>query len=171
MYDNPTKDELITNIIKQILNCNELQEDIFKNSGFNLKKEDFIYSEIYDDWYWENNLLQTKNKKWVNTYFNEEFKPTQKTNFKNLYLSGGHTKTTLKIWSMESACESGKITANHILKKYNKKKSFIYKHDKPYYFSAFENIDDFLFFNKFPNILIVFFIILVLFLLVFNKNN
>ena len=175
MYDNPTKDELITNIITQILNCNELQDDIFKNSGFNLKKEDFIYSEIYDDWYWENNLLQTKNKKWVNTYFNEQFKPSQKTSFTNLYLSGGHTNTTLKIWSMESACESGKITANHILKKYNKKKSFIYKHKKPYYFSAFENIDDFLFINKFPNILIIFFILLILGLIrmlsVFNKNN
>ena len=42
---------------------------------------------------------------------------------KNLFLSGAHTKTTINIWSMEGAIESGKITANHILHKYNKHKS------------------------------------------------
>jgi cytochrome b involved in lipid metabolism len=175
IYNKPanllTQKQLIEEIINQIIICKELQNDIFKNSGFKINKEDIVYSEIYDEWKWNGTELITKNKKWVNNYFNEQFKPKQVTEYNNLFLSGGHTKTSIRILSMESACESGKITANHILKKYNKKKSFIYKHVKPYYFSAFENIDDFLFFNKFPNILIVFFIILVLFLLVFNKNN
>jgi cytochrome b involved in lipid metabolism len=170
IYDNIlTKEELINNIIIQILDCNELQNDIYKNSGFNLQKEDFIYSEIYDDWFWNNNLLQTKNKKWVNTFFNEEYKPSQKTEFTNLYLSGGHTKTSIRIWSMEAACESGKITANLILKKYKKNKSFIYNHIKPSYFTIFENLDDLLFINKLPNVIILFIIIIILFLFL-NSN-
>ena len=116
---NNLKNHVLTNCrLKLSLNKNELQNDIYKNSGFRLQKDDFIYSEIYEDWFWNNNLLQTKNKKWVNTYFNEEYKPSQKTEFTNLYLSGGHTKTSIRIWSMEAACESGKITANliHLIK-------------------------------------------------------
>ncbi len=165
IYDNISKEELINNIIDQILKCEELQNNIFKNSGFKLLKSDFIYTEIYDDWFWENNNLQTKNKKWVNTYFNEQYKPSQKTNYTNLYLSGGHTKTSLRIWSMESACESGKITANLILKKYNKKKAFIYKHKKPSYLSFTEFMDDILYKYKLPNILFFIFCVVILLIL------
>lgn len=161
IHDNISKEDLINNIINQIINCEELQNNIYQNSGFKLSNSDFIYTEIYDDWYWENNNLQTKNKKWVNTYFNEKFKPTQTTEYKNLYLAGGHTKTTLRIWSMESACESGKICANLILKKYNKPKAFIYRHNKPSYLSFFNNIDDLLYNYKLPNILIFIFIFLL----------
>ena len=43
----------------------------------------------------------------------------QKTEYENLFLSGAHTKTSINIWSMEGAIESGKITANYILDIYN----------------------------------------------------
>ena len=34
-----------------------------------------------------------------------------------MYVAGGHTKTSVNIWSMESAIESGKIVANLIFEK------------------------------------------------------
>lgn len=162
---NLSFDELKNNIINQILECEELQKNIEENSNFRLYKDDFIYFEIYDDWYWNNNKLQTKNKKWVNTYYNEKYKPTQNTEYENLFLSGGHTKTSIKIWSMESACESGKITANLILNKYNKENGYLYIHKKPIYFSVFEKLDDLLYKNNLPSILffIIFFIILIIY--------
>ena len=51
----------------------------------NLTKKDFVYIEIYDDWYYdkESGLLKTKNKKWVNNFMNEEFRPSQQTNLQN----------------------------------------------------------------------------------------
>ena len=72
---------------------------------------------------------------------------------------------------MESACESGKITANIILQKYKKKQAFLYKHNKPIYFSLFNNIDNILFDNQLPSIFIVFFIIILLFIIWYFINN
>jgi hypothetical protein len=169
IYNKPatllTIEELKEEIINQILVCKELQNDILQNSGFTLVKEDIAYSEIYDDWYWNGLELATKNKKWVNNYYNEYFKPSQITKYKNLYLSGAHTKTSIRIWSMESACESGKKTANYILNKYKKKKAYIYIHKKPLYFRFFEKIDDMLLFYKLPSVFIVFFIIFLFYII------
>ena len=154
-------EQLIDEIINQIIICEEFQNDIFKNSGFKITKEDIIYSEIYDEWSWDGSKLVTKNKKWVNNYYNEKFKPSQITEYSNLFLSGGHTNTSIKIWSMESACESGKLTANYILSKYNKKPSFVYDHKKKYYFNFFNSIDDKLLEYNLPNI-VIFLIILII---------
>lgn len=164
--ENISLDEIKKNIIEQILNCEELQNNIYENSGFKLNENDLIYFEIYDDWYWQDDELLTKNKKWVNTFFNENYKPSQKTEFENLYLSGGHTNTSIKIWSMEAACESGKLTANYILKKYNKEKGEIYIHKKPNYFKIFEKIDDLLLKNNLPSVL--FFIIVLLLYIIYK---
>ena len=160
MHDNISKKEIMNNIITQIISSDELQIDIEKSSGFRIKKEDIVYTEIYDDWYFEDGLLQTKNKKFVNTYFNEIYKPSQKTEYDNLYLAGAHTKTSIRIWSMESACESGKIVANLILKKNNKHVSYLYKHEKPNYLNLIANVDDLLYKYNMPNVIIIFFIVI-----------
>ena len=172
-----TKEELINEIIQQILICQELQNDIYQNSGFKITKEDIIYSEIYDEWVWDNQnkTLESKNKKWVNNIYNEEFKPSQNTEYTNLYLSGAHTNTSIKVWSMEAACESGKIVANMILKKNNKHLANIHIHTKPIYFKIFESVDDLLYDNGFPSIFIfiiwlLLFIIYKLFTLITLKN-
>lgn len=165
LYNKPANlllpKQLIDEIINQIIICEEFQNDIFKNSGFKITKEDIVYSEIYDEWSWDGSKLVTKNKKWVNNYYNEKFKPSQITEYSNLFLSGGHTNTSIKIWSMESACESGKLTANYVLSKYNKKPSFVYDHKKKYYFNFFNSIDDKLLEYNLPNI-VIFLIILII---------
>lgn len=130
---NLKKEELIEEIIEQILTSEELQNEIFKINGTKVTRDDIVYWEIWDDWFWNGQFLESKNKKWVNTINNETFKPNQQTEYNNLYLAGGHTQTSLKIWSMESACESGKIVANHILTKNNKEKCHIVYHEKPIY--------------------------------------
>lgn len=163
--------QLIEEIINQIIICEELQNDIFKNSGFKINKEDIVHSEIYDEWKWNGTNLNTLNKKWVNNYFNEQYKPSQVTEYNNLFLSGGHTRTSIRIWSMESACESGKLTANYILSKYKKKLTYIYNHQKPYYFKIFNNIDDKLYDINLPNIvkITIIFIFLLILWLIFKK--
>ena len=52
----------------------------------------------------------------------------QKTKFSNLFLSGAHCKTSISIWSMEGAVESGKITSNLILSKYKLQLCDYHKH-------------------------------------------
>lgn len=159
------KDELIAEIIQQILRCEELQNEIFEVNGYRLEKKDIIYTEIWDDWYWNGSNLESKNKKWVNTFINEIYKPNQKTEYENLYLAGAHTNTSLKIWSMESACESGKLAANLILEKNKMKKCVVYIHDKPSYFKFFEQYDDFLVNNNLPSIIDIFIFIVVIYII------
>ena len=59
---------------------------------------------------------------------NEDYRPLQKTKFSNLFLSGAHCKTSISIWSMEGAVESGKITSNLILSKYKLQLCDYHKH-------------------------------------------
>ena len=47
-----------------------------------------IFREIFEDWEYNNvyGFLQTKNKKWVNNSYNEQYRPEQKTRFDNLWI-------------------------------------------------------------------------------------
>ena len=67
---------------------------------------------------------------------------------------------------MESACESGKLTANIILNKYNKEKAYLYNHKKPIYFTIFEKLDDILFENNLPSII---FLVIIIIIFIFYK--
>ena len=167
---NLKKEELIEEIIEQILISEELQNEILKVNGKKVTRDDIIYWEIWDDWFWNGQYLESKNKKWVNTINNEKFKPDQKTEYDNLYLAGGHTKTSLKIWSMEAACESGKTVANHILNKNGKENCLVVYHDKPSYFKVFEKYDDMLYNNNLPSLIDVIFAIIVIYIIIKLKN-
>ena len=70
---------------------------------------------------------------------------------------------------MEAACESGKIVANKILQKNNKKLATIHIHQKPLISRIINPVDDLLYKNKLNSIvdLIIFIIILIL---LFNLN-
>jgi len=130
-----------------------------------LKKEDIIYREIFEDWYYDDNMLKTKNKKWVNNFLNEEYRPKAKTEFNNLHITGSHCKTSVNIWSMESATESGKITSNELLKKYNKDKAKLYTHRSLIFFIILQKIDDLLYYLYLPQLVDCIIILVVLFIL------
>ena len=161
-----TKKQLINEIIHQVLECKELIKNIKDNNkGYILKKEDIIYSEIFEDWYYDNNMLKTKNKKWVNNFLNEEYRPKAKTDFNNLHITGSHCKTSVNIWSMESATESGKITSNELLKKYNKDKAKLFTHRSLIFFIILQKIDDLLYYLYLPQLVDCIIILVILFIL------
>ena len=168
--NNMTKEQFIENIINQFIECVDLQREIKTHNDFCLTRDCIIYTEIFDEWTENNGKLVSKYPKFVNTFFNEPYKPNQITNFDNLYLAGAHTNTSFKIWSMESACESGKIVANLLLKKYNKPLCDVYTH-KPMCISKF---DDMLYKKGYPsliNILLLLFIVwIILYVLYKNKK-
>ena len=152
-------------ITYQILRSNSFRKLIFDNNGFYINKEDIEYIEIWYEWNFNNGIQEQKNKKWVNNIYNEKFRPLQKTEYENLFLSGAHTKTSINIWSMEGAIESGKITANYILDKYNKPNIVHYKHDEPFYIKFFQYIDNILYKLYLPNIINLLIILILFFIL------
>jgi uncharacterized protein with NAD-binding domain and iron-sulfur cluster len=165
------KNDLIEEIIKQILECEELQNEIYKMNGFTITREHIIYTEIWEDWFWTGKQLESKNPKWVNTVNNEKYKPSQITEYDNLYLNGAHTKTSFNIWSMESSCESGKIVANHILEKNKIKKCKIFYHDKLPIFKILEPFDDILYKLNLPSIVDLMVLLLIYYLFQKFKNQ
>jgi len=160
-------EKLKQEIIHQILRSKSFKKLIFDNNGFYINKDDIDYIEIWYDWKFNNGVQEQTNKKWVNNIYNEKFRPLQKTEYVNLFLSGAHTKTSINIWSMEGAVESGKITANYILKKYNKQNIEHYKHDVPFYVKLIQYIDNILYKVYLPNIINLL-IILILFFILYN---
>ena len=158
-------EELKKEIIYQILRSKSFQKLIYDNNGFYLNKKDIDYTEIWYEWKFYNGKQEQLNKKWVNDIYNEEFRPLQKTKYENLFLSGAHTKTTINLWSMEGAIESGKITANYILDKYNKPNIEHYKHDAPFYIKLIQYIDNILYKLYLPNIINLLIILILFFIL------
>jgi hypothetical protein len=107
----------------------------------------------------------------INNVYNEKYRPEQKTIFDNFYIGGAHTKTSINIWSMESAVESGKLVSNLILKKYGLKEALLVTHQSAEFIKKIQNIDDILYTNNLPNIIdVVLIIFFIIFLIVFLRH-
>lgn len=154
------KEQLLDEIVHQMLESKDLKSIVKQN----IDKKDIIHREIFDDWVWNGNNLESKNKKWVNNVYNEKHRPDNKTNYNNLYLGGSHTKTEIGIWSMEGAVESGKNTSNYILNKYKLKECYQHKHELPLIIEFIGKLDDILYALYLPSIVDVCLIILLFFI-------
>ena len=81
---------------------------------------------------------------------NNDNRPSFKTNYNNVFISGAHCNTGVSVWLMESATESGKRCAIEIMKKLNlKNKIKLSKHNRP--MKTIYWIDDILYKLKLPN--------------------
>ena len=163
------EEEIKKEIIQQFINSNDLLYYISQNNGgHKLNLNDIEIVKIFEDWSFDNKMV-SKNLKWVNTYYNEDYRPCQKTNINNMYLTGAHTKTSINVWSMEGAVESGKITSNMILEKYGLSKTYLYTHSSLWLFKIFQLFDILLFMIGLPNFNIIHVIIIFLILFMYNR--
>lgn len=154
-------------IVKQIFECKYFIDVLEKINGFRLTVNDIDKIELYDEWKYVNGRLESDNKKWVNNVFNEDFKPSSKTDLINMYIAGGHTKTTFPIWSMESSVESGKIVSNLILQKYDIETTFHYKHDFNIFIKILSVLDNLFYLLKLPNVILVLFFLVIVIIVIF----
>jgi cytochrome b involved in lipid metabolism len=141
-------DELLTEIKRQFLSSTYIKCKI--------SAEDIVYQEIFEDWHWDDGKMRlvSKNPKWVNHV--NEVRPVNSTEYPNVWLAGAHTKTSIDVWSMESAVESGKMASNLILSKYKLKKCRIIGHE-----INIGKVDDLFYTLGLPHILDCFLIVLV----------
>jgi len=171
---NLTEKELLDEIVHQILSSKQLINFLKEeNNGYILSKEDIIYKSIFEDWYERNNKMRVKNKKWINTINNEEHRIDGKTKFDNLFIGGGHIKTSTNIWLMEGAAESGLIVTNYILKKYKKKLVNVYTHKSNKLILFLKNLDNILYKFNLKNIIdiLIFFILVYVIYLIVNFKS
>jgi uncharacterized protein with NAD-binding domain and iron-sulfur cluster len=193
---NLKKDELIKEIINQFKkskhfnklistsDTNDPEAMLLSNSPLvNDPFNNIIYTEIFEDWIESNskiqpsqmnNRLTSKNLKWVNNSINEEHRLSQHypLEYKNVFISGSHTKTSINIWSMEGAVESGLLTTNKILKYFgNNNMVSIYNHEIGKIYAPLHILDNSLYSYGLPNIIDVLFCIILFYLIKYYKNN
>ena len=152
-----SKEKLLEEIVAQFFTSKDFKS--LPKSG--ISKDNIIFKEIFSDWEYKNKYLQSKNKKWVNNSINQEYRPDGKTKFNNLYITGSHCKTSVDVWSMEGAVESGKKTSNFILDKYKKNKVEIFHHDTN--FGLFSYIDDLFYAFNLPHYIDILIIVSIIY--------
>jgi hypothetical protein len=150
-----TKEQFINEILFQIFRSKELRRMISSQST---KIEEV---RVWDEWVFRNQTVNSIAPKWVNTTYNWRYRPNQKTSFKNMMLAGAHTNTTIDIWSMCGAVESGKIAAKLICEDNGIAPPYLYSFNTPLLLKLFHPFDDLLYLLGLPNIL-VFIVILVI---------
>ena len=132
-------EELKKEIVEQFF----LSNDFKKYTDINkITKKNIIFKEIFADWYEDGNYLKSKNRKWVNNSYNEKYRLENKTELKNMYICGSHCVTSINIWSMEGAVESGKRCSNIILNRNNQKECYIYNHGSVGLVILLQNIEN-----------------------------
>lgn len=109
-----------------------------------------VYSEVWDP-----------EPKWGNVVGTYGNRIDQKTNISNMHIGGAFTNTTVDIYSMEGAAESGKIISKNILAKNNMDGIFLYKHKGVEFFRCMGEIDDALYEYKLPNVVDVIMVLLL----------
>ena len=166
-----TRKELIEEIIYQMFGSKKLEKLVSdSNNGKTLTKDDIVFSEIYDEWKFINGELQSDYKKWVNTAYNEKWRPEQKTEYNNMWIGGAHTQTSINIWSMEGAAESGKIVSELIYTKYKTKGVKLWNHKSNKLITILKMIDKVLSKIYLPNLVDVIGIVIIIVSIYFSLN-
>lgn len=148
----------------------EIIHEIFSSADIREKKNvDSLYDIII--WYeWDKKdlgPLTPQYKKFANNIYNQKYRLSQTTQIPNMYIGGAHTQTTIDVWSMEGAVESGIKVSNNILEKYKLPKKSIYIHQKTSgIINTVSQIDNLLYNKNLPHIIDIILIILIIFLII-----
>ncbi len=161
------KSEYLEEIITQLFRNQDLDQIIYKTNGFHITRQDISYSEIWNKWKYNGKGLVTSEPEWINYSRSDPYRPKQKSEIKNLYLVGAHTKTTIDIWTMEGAIESGKIASNHLLEKYQLAPIYRYQHNDPLAMKYIQFLDDGLYKLGLPNLIDIIIVLIIIVVIVF----
>jgi hypothetical protein len=154
--------EFLDEVIHEISNSTEFNQYLLDNNNKSFNELNITKKEVWYEWKFDNNRLESRNKKWVNT-LNNNNRPLYTTHYNNLFITGSHCETGLSIWSMESAVESGNRCVMEINKKLGLKNKFnLHSHTRPFFPLYF--LDDILYKLYLPNLFnVIIFLIIISF--------
>lgn len=144
--DQEFKDE----ILFQMFRCKNLNSVIANsNNGKKLSDFDINVFEIWKGWNFNPKFaIDVNEQKWVNSTHTNLFMPETKTSFPNLFLAGSHIKSSIDLYTMETACATGRDAAFMIINK-NQKALVV---NKPIWMNILGKIDNMLYAVNLPNI-------------------
>jgi hypothetical protein len=165
-----TESEFEEEILFQMFRCKNLNEIISKyNNGKKLSDFPINVFEIWKGWHFTepntNSKLKFDEMKWVNSTNTNLFMPETVTSFPNLFLAGAHIKSSVDLYSMETACATGRDAAFKIIGR-NQRALVV---NKPIWMSSASKLDNILYKFNLPSIvdvtLIVLFVLIIFFII------
>jgi hypothetical protein len=165
-FINCTYNEIIIELWAQLMASNKLKNVIKENNRFNLSQKLVVkWSKLWPTYYYENNKLHTIEPKFTNNVHSLSLRPSIRTPIKNLFISTGYVAETIDIFSMESACISGIMTA-HLIDN-DVKKPYIAQ--RPSIFYPFRKLDQISYNLGIPNLsmfILFIFIIMIIYIVI-----
>jgi uncharacterized protein with NAD-binding domain and iron-sulfur cluster len=171
LYGKPlthlTKEEFKHEILHQLFNSIDLSRVIAEhNKGKKLSEFSIVRFEVWDGWIFPSQKTQTlsqlpNERKWVNSTNTNPYMPSIETSFRNLFLAGAHVKSSVDLYSMETACATGREAAFRIIK--NGKEYLTI--DKPIWVNVLSVIDNIIYNARLPQIIDSIIIIIVVLIL------
>jgi len=148
----------------QLINDKDFKNNVCIENDVDVQKINIIDFKMWHSYKYDG-IINTYEPKWANNVNTAKYRPTSISPIKNLVVAGAYTDTSTGTFSMESACESGKIAAKTVCKIDNKNEN-IYLHTKKK-IPLFEPIR---YINKITyrnNLLLSIFIIIVIIFIIF----
>lgn len=161
-----TRNEIRIESWNQLINDKEFTNNICMDNNNSINCVNIIDFKMWDSYKFNNGNIETYEPKWANNVNTAKYRPNSLSPIKNLIIGGSYTKTSTICYSMESACESGKIAAKTLCE-LNNKKNNIYIHTKKKFmvFNFIRYIDSILYNQKYNNIYLL--ILLILFIYIY----
>ena len=191
LYNKPltllSKDEFKKEILYQLYKCDNLNEIIAKsNEGNNLSKfnENIHVFEVWKGWNFSSSkglTIDPNERKWINSINTNEWMPNIQTSFNNVFLAGAHVKSSIDLYSMETACCTGRDAAFLIITSHKstlpsreelKSGKSALRVNKPLWMKAIGSIDNGLYNLYLPNIVdtsLVIIVVVMIYMFMFKK--
>jgi 15-cis-phytoene desaturase len=132
-WENCTKDEIKKECWHQLINDDQFLDTLCSKKKIeDIKIVDF---KIWTTYKFKNGAQDTYEPKWANNVNTIQYRPDSETKIKNLVLGGAYTNTSTGLFSMESACESGKLAAKKVCEIDNKMEDIFLFHKERFNFT------------------------------------
>jgi len=114
-----TADEIALEVWYQVQQEYNFGINVCVEDGSDFKDLYPIYYKLWDSFQFKDGKMDTWEPKWANNTCTKKLRPKTKTNIPNFYFSGAFCDTSVSIFCMEGANESGISAANEVLKSEN----------------------------------------------------
>lgn len=105
-----SEEQYLEEVVEQVLSCGSLDAMVREaNAGRGLRDFPIEKVAVWHEWHFSPDGIRPQQPKWVTTTHTEPYRPKQETSLSNLLLAGAHTQTTVDVWSIEGAVESGRL--------------------------------------------------------------
>jgi len=157
-----TMQEIRQEAWNQLINDKDFKNNVCIENSVGIEKVNIIDFKMWHSYKYDG-IMNTYEPKWANNINTAKYRPNSISPIQNLIVAGAYSDTSTGCFSMESACESGKIAAKTICKLDNQNENiYLYVKKKIPLFIPIRYINSITYKNHLILITIIIIIIIIL---------